>query len=140
MNWTEKYRPSSLKEVIGNKAAKEALLKWAREWQEGKPSKKAAILYGKPGVGKTTSAYALARDFGWEVIELNASDERNREIIKKIALTGAIHEVLSIDGKYITSKEGARKLIILDEADNLYEKQGDYGGKKAIVETIKVTK
>ena len=140
MNWTEKYRPSSLKEVIGNKAAKEALLKWAKEWQEGKPSKKAAILYGKPGVGKTTSAYALARDFGWEVIELNASDERNREIIRKIALTGAIHEVLSIDGKYVTSKEGARKLIILDEADNLYEKQGDYGGKRAIVETIKVTK
>ena len=140
MNWTEKYRPSTLREVIGNKAAKETLLKWAKEWQEGEPSKKAAILYGKPGIGKTTSAYALANDFGWEVIELNASDERNREIIRKIALTGAIHEVLSIDGKYVTSKEGARKLIILDEADNLYEKQGDFGGKRAIIETIKVTK
>jgi len=101
MNWTEKYRPSTLREVIGNKAAKETLLKWAKEWQEGEPSKKAAILYGKPGIGKTTSAYALANDFGWEVIELNASDERNREIIRKIALTGAIHEVLSIDGKYV---------------------------------------
>jgi len=140
MNWTEKYRPKSLKDVIGNRTAKEELLKWAREWQQGKPSKKAVILYGKPGVGKTSSAYALANDFKWEVIELNASDERNREIIRKIALTGAIHEVLSIDGKFISSKEGARKLIILDEADNLYEKAGDFGGKRAIIETIKATK
>ena len=91
MNWTEKYRPKSLKDVIGNKKAKEELLKWAREWQRGNPSKKAVILYGKPGVGKTTSAYALANDFKWEVIEMNASDERNREAIMRIALTGAIN-------------------------------------------------
>ena len=140
MNWTEKYRPKSLKDVIGNKKAKEELLKWAKEWQRGNPSKKAVILYGKPGVGKTTSAYALANDFKWEVIEMNASDERNREAIMRIALTGAINETLGIDGVYRSSKEGARRLIILDEADNLYEKAGDFGGKRAIIETIKKTK
>ncbi len=137
MNWTEKYRPKSLKDVIGNKKAKEALLQWAKKWQEGKPDKKAVILYGKAGVGKTTSAYALAHDFGWEVIELNASDERNREIIRRIALSGAIHASIGFDESF---KPGRKKLIILDEADNLYEKGGDYGGKRAIIETIKLTK
>ena len=131
MNWTEKYRPKSLKDVIGNKKAKDELLKWAKEWEEGRPTKKAVILYGKPGVGKTTSAYAIANDFNWEIVEMNASDERNREIIRRIALSGAINETLT---------GGKKRLIILDEADNLYEKAGDYGGKRAIVETIRVTK
>ena len=140
MNWTEKYRPSSLREVIGNKRAKDKLLQWAREWQKGRPSKKAIILYGKAGVGKTSSAHALAKDFNWQIIELNASDERNKDIIEKIALTGAVNEAIGANGIYISSKEGARKLIVLDEADNLYEKAGDYGGKRAIVETIKATK
>ncbi len=140
MNWAEKYRPKSLKEVIGNRKAKEKLLKWAEDWKRGKPSKKAVILYGRAGVGKTSSAHALAQDFNWKVIELNASDERNKEIIEKVALSGAINETIGIDGVYVRSTEGARKLIILDEADNLYEKAGDYGGKRAIVETIKATK
>ena len=136
MNWTEKYRPKSLKEVLGNKKAKEALLQWAKKWEEGKPIKKAVILYGKAGVGKTSSAYALANDFGWEIIELNASDERNKDIIRRVALTGAIHASIGFDGTFLSKK---KKLIILDEADNLYEKGGDYGGKRAIIETIKQT-
>ncbi|KAA0002041.1 MAG: replication factor C large subunit [Thermoplasmata archaeon] len=140
MNWTEKYRPQSLKGVVGNRAAKESLFRWAEGWKRGKPGKKAVILYGRAGVGKTTAAHALARDFGWEVIELNASDERNRERIQRIALTGAVNEVLSIDGEFISSKEGARRLIILDEADNLYEKAGDYGGKRAIIDAIKAAR
>jgi len=137
MNWTEKYRPRNLKDVIGNKKAKERISRWAKKWQEGKPDKKAVILYGRPGVGKTTSAYALANDFGWEVIELNASDERNKEIIRRIALSGAVNETIGYDGEFVA---GRKKLIILDEADNLYEKKGDYGGKRAIIDTIKKSK
>lgn len=132
MNWTEKYRPKSLKDVIGNRVAKDELLRWAKEWERGLPDKRAVILYGKPGVGKTTCAHALATEFGWEVVELNASDERNRDIIRRIALAGAVNELIE--------RAGNKRLIILDEADNLYEKAGDYGGKRAIVETIKVTR
>jgi replication factor C large subunit len=138
--WTDTYRPRHLKDVIGNTKAKEALYAWAEAWQRGAPKKRAVILHGKAGIGKTSSAHALANDFGWKVIELNASDERNRESIRKIALTGAVNEVLGIDGTYISSAAGARRLIILDEADNLYERGGDYGGKRAIVDTIKATK
>lgn len=134
MNWTDKYRPKHLKDIIGNSEAKEELVKWARSWQTHIPEKKAIILYGKPGTGKTSSAYALANDFNWEIIELNASDERNREILRKIVLAGAVNETLSFEGGY------KKRLIVLDEADNLYEKEGDFGGKRTIVEIIKVTK
>jgi len=138
MNWTEKYRPEHLDEVIGNKEAKKKLLEWAREWQRGSPPKKAVILYGKPGVGKTSAAHALAKDFGWEIVELNASDDRNREVIRRVALTGAVSEILGSPKDAMGRK--VRRLIILDEADNLYERNGDAGGKGAIIETIRASK
>ena len=151
-DWTEKYRPASLSEVYGNTGAVERLKKWARAWQRGKPVKRAAILAGSPGVGKTSTALALAKDMGWGVIELNASDVRNAENIKKIAMRGALFETFTDTGEFVSSREGGKKLIILDEADNLYERtrgdegkdrQGkdysDKGGKSAIIHTIRAT-
>jgi len=139
-NWVEKYRPKTLKEVVGNRKAIEQLVQWALEWERKKASeikKKAAVLDGRPGVGKTSAALALANDFGWDVIELNASDVRNEQQIKKIVTSGVRLQAIGADGKL-----RKRKLIVLDEADNLYEargKMGDRGGKKAIVEAIKIT-
>ncbi len=54
-DWTEKYRPKSLDEVIGNERAIIELRKWANSWISGKPKEKALILSGKPGTGKTSS-------------------------------------------------------------------------------------
>ncbi|MCK4366285.1 MAG: replication factor C large subunit, partial [Thermoplasmatales archaeon] len=148
-DWTEKYRPKSLDEVVGNERAIIELKNWASSWNRGIPKKRAVVLSGRPGTGKTSSALALANDFGWTVIELNTSDVRNAEKIKKVATFGAMNETFSDTGAFITSHDGGRKLIVLDEADNLYERaQGstqngndlsDKGGKKAIIDTIKST-
>ncbi|MBC7129431.1 MAG: replication factor C large subunit [Thermoplasmatales archaeon] len=138
MNWTEKYRPKSLKDIVGNSEAISELKKWAEGWKNNIPEKKAVILYGKPGVGKTSTAHALANDFGWYVIELNASDERNRNVIEEVALAGAVNEAIGYG--FEGWREGVKKLIIFDEADNLYEREGDFGGKGAIIETIKKSK
>lgn len=149
-DWTEKYRPKSLRDVVGNDRAITALRTWAERWNKGShPEKRAAVLSGKPGTGKTSSALALAHDLGWTIIELNASDTRNETTIKRIATAGSINETFDSFGRFNQSRHGGRKLIVLDEADNLYEKLdkseagselGDKGGKRAIVETIQMTK
>jgi replication factor C large subunit len=149
-DWTEKYRPKSLRDVIGNERALSSLRAWAERWNQGKiPEKRAAILAGKPGTGKTSTAHALAADLGWTILELNASDARNESSIRRVATAGAVNETLDITGGFTPSQKGGHKLIILDEADNLYEKLdktdsdsglGDKGGKKAIIETIRITK
>ncbi len=140
--WVEKYRPRRFRDIVGNNKAINEIVRWAQDWERGKPRYKALVLVGKPGCGKTTVAKVLAEEMGWGVIELNASDIRNEQKIKEIALRGAVYETFTDDGEFVSSKRGGRKLIIFDEADNLYEgvKDGDRGGKKAIVETIKNTR
>ncbi len=124
--WTEKYRPKTLTEVRSNDKAIGELKEWAEKWD-----KKAAILYGPPGIGKTSAAYALANDMGWDTIELNASDQRTADIIKKIA--GSAAQTGTFEGTT------GRRLVILDEADNIYGNV-DKGGTKAIADVIKKTK
>ena len=79
--WTEKYRPATLDEVVGNPAAVAELRKWANGWMRGRPDRKAVILQGDPGSGKTSAALALANEMGWTLIEMNASDCRNADAI-----------------------------------------------------------
>lgn len=139
MDWTEKYRPKTLSEIIISRKTKgefEKLKKWAYDWNAGKPEKKAVIIHGPAGVGKTTTALALANDFGWETIELNASDLRNKDVIESIVFRGAVYETFNDKGEFLRAKEGKRKLIVLDEADNIFGDE-DKGGLQAIVETIK---
>ena len=138
-DWTEKYRPKSLSDIIGNPSAVSELLSWARSWDNGIPKKRAAVLIGSPGVGKTSSSEALANDMKWSIIEMNASDQRTGNAIKEVALAGAYFNAFRDDGVYLDSKDGGRKLIVLDEADNLFG-NADRGALPAINELIKTTK
>ena len=128
IEWAEKYRPQTLKEIVGNKKAVQDLRTWAEMWPSGIPEKRAVILHGPAGVGKTSTAHALARDLGWEVIELNASDQRTAGVIEKVAGSAALMNTLF----------GGKRLIILDEADNLHG-TADRGGMRAIAGIIKST-
>jgi replication factor C large subunit len=124
MDWPSKYRPRHMEEVVGNTTVLRLMVEWGRSWtKESKP----LLLYGKPGTGKTSSVYALATDLGWEVIELNASDQRTKDIILKVAGVSSVTGSLS---------GAARKLILLDEADNLHG-TADRGGARAILDVIK---
>ena len=134
--WTEKYRPKSLTQIIGNEFAASAMRRWGEAWRKGVPRYKAMVLRGEPGTGKTSAALALARDMGWDFIEMNASDHRNATSIRKVAGMGSVSQTFNLDGEFLSSTDGKRKLIILDEADNLFGRE-DYGGAKAIAETIK---
>lgn len=154
MDWTEKYRPRSLAEMVGNGPAIAKLREWATSWDVGIPAQRAVVLAGQPGTGKTSAALALARDMDWSVIELNASDARNADKIRRVATAGAIHQTFSDEGEFrAVGEESGRKLIVLDEADNLYERlagesaagggakeYSDRGGKTQIIKTIRETR
>ncbi|MCK4443502.1 MAG: AAA family ATPase, partial [Thermoplasmata archaeon] len=139
IDWAEKYRPQTLGDVAGNSQAINQMRRWAEGWSHKVPAKKALVLAGDPGIGKTSAALALARDFGWTVVEMNASDKRNAKAVRDIALRGAVAETFGDDGSYISIKNGGRKLVILDEADNLFGKE-DMGGVGAISEVLRNTK
>ncbi len=149
LDWTEQYRPKQLSDIIGNKKSIRSLNQWADSWLKTTPLKKAVILSGSPGIGKTSCVYALALQYQWTPIELNASDARNSARIKAVATAGATHQTFNDDGTFSSTKDGKRKVIILDEADNLYESHkessfggtdyGDQGGKKTIIDTIRIS-
>src|SRR2546421_1878875 len=137
-SWVEKYRPKDLDDVAGNPTAVAELRKWAASWQRGRPEKKAVVLQGPPGIGKTSAALALANEMGWSLVEMNASDSRNADAIRKVASRGAVLQTFSDTGEFLRANEGGRKLIILDEADNVFGRE-DRGGIGAIVETIQAS-
>jgi len=137
-DWTELYRPQGLSEVVGNPKVIKDLHKWALSWEEGRPEFRAVVLMGPPGVGKTSAALALAKDFNWGVVEMNASDQRNADAIKKVAIRGSRSETFTDEGEFLSSKDGRLKLIILDEADNIFGRE-DSGGIPAIAELVAKT-
>ena len=125
-DWTEKYRPTTLSEVRGNNKARDKLEEWAETWDEHRD---AVIVHGSPGVGKTSAAHALATDMGWAVMELNASDNRQADVIERIAGEASKSGTL-------TGGEAGRRLVILDEADNFHG-NADYGGSREVTRVVK---
>ncbi len=45
--------------------------------------KNVLILHGPPGIGKTSLAYSILNDYGYDIIEFNTSDMRNQKLIKE---------------------------------------------------------
>lgn len=124
--WTFKHKPKTLKEVVGNREAIQKIVDWIKSWDKGIPKKRAAFIYGPPGIGKTVSVEALSNDFKIELVEKNASDYRTEEAIKRFA---------GLASQY-GSLFGTKRLILLDELDGLTG-TADKGGVKAITDIIK---
>jgi replication factor C large subunit len=125
-SWTVKHKPKTLLEIVGNSEAIKKLVDWVKRWDKGIPQKRAAFLYGPPGVGKTVTVEALANDFKMEFVEKNASDYRTEKAIKRFA--GLASQYGSLFGR--------RRIILLDELDGLTG-TADKGGVKAITDIVK---
>lgn len=126
MDWTEKYRPNSLSQLRGNDKACNQLREWATSWER---NRKAVIIHGPPGIGKTSAAHALAMDMDWPTIELNASDSRTKDVIERVAGEAARSGTLTEGGT-------GRRLVIMDEADNIHG-NADRGGARATTSLVK---
>lgn len=139
----EKYRPKKISDLIVSQRILQEIRNWINLWKEGTPVKKALILYGPPGSGKTTTATVLANEAGVPLIEMNASDERNADSMKRIALMASQYgDLMNLGGDNDT---GFRKIILIDEADNIFEGRsratgGDSGGITELSKIINRTK
>jgi replication factor C large subunit len=115
----DKYKPKKLDEIIGQNIVIKKVLDWLNYWKPGK----ALLLYGPTGIGKGITVELIAKEKNLNLVEINASDNRDASSIKKLIPA---------------TKEGSllkERIILIDEIDNL--SRDDRGGSSEIIEIIK---
>ncbi len=125
---TDKYTPKTVNGIIGNNDAVSKLIEFAGKIHS-KERPRPMLLFGPSGTGKTASAHAVAHGNGFELLELNASDYRDVETLKKRLKPAS--ESRGLFNKNI--------LILLDEIDELSKKL-DSGAEKVVRDLIKTSK
>lgn len=146
--WAEKWRPKSFFELIGNDDTNRRMLKWVKEWSRvvfdknykpittddssatnskfidpfGRPNKKIMLIHGPPGLGKTTVAHVIAKQAGYEIMEVNASDERSGQRVRDKIVNSLASQTFS----------GKPVCLIADEVDGAAE----FGFIKVLVDLI----
>ena len=130
MNWTEKYRPKNIYELVGNEEAILNVVRWIKDWFKGKRRGRGLLIAGPPGIGKTTLIYAIANHLNLHVVELNASDYRTAQrIYEKVGYIGRGGTLETFFGDL-----NKRNIIIFfDEIDGI-DPRADTGGLKAVID------
>ncbi|GAB0095372.1 chromosome transmission fidelity protein 18 homolog [Sergentomyia squamirostris] len=76
----------------------------------GRPIQKIALLSGAPGLGKTTLAHVIAYHAGYNVREVNASDDRNPESFRQVLEDGT-------QMRSLLTKDNRPNCLVFDEID-----------------------
>ncbi|KAH1462514.1 Subunit of a complex with Ctf18p [Aspergillus fumigatus] len=162
--WTEKYRARKFTELIGDERIHRSVLRWLKGWEPivfpnlaksriKKPGnnnddgerlhRKVLLLCGPPGLGKTTLAHVCAKQAGYEVLEINASDDRSKDVVK-----GRIRDALGTENvKGVNVEVGDRKVrkagrpvcVVVDEVDGVVSGSGsggEGGFMKALIDLV----
>lgn len=158
LTWTEKYKPTTIKEILGNKETVKKIDEWLANWQtnytkgfkgEGDDMNnwRSILLSGPPGIGKTTTAGVVARNNGYEPLEFNASDVRSKKVLE-----ASISEMMdnrsmteyfqpkSESAKAMAPKllQGKKVVLVMDEVDGMTA--GDRGGAVELASLIRKSK
>ncbi|KAJ1402755.1 P-loop containing nucleoside triphosphate hydrolase protein, partial [Ochromonadaceae sp. CCMP2298] len=146
--WVDKYKPQSSAQLIGSAELVRKLGDWLRNWDsvhlrhslkvpfsKDNPGARAVLLSGPPGIGKSTVAGLAAKELGYDVMELNASDTRNSKQIEA-TLSSAVSS-RAISGNIAQAASG-RRLVIMDEVDGMGG--SDRGGIAELIRVIKTSK
>ncbi|KAK7073039.1 replication factor C subunit 1 [Halocaridina rubra] len=156
--WVDKYKPASIKNIIGQQGDKSnvrKLLFWLQNWKKNqsgdkklvRPSPwakaddgaffKCALLSGPPGVGKTTTAHLVCKEAGFDFVELNASDARSKKCLDEIVSKLLSNQSLAgfVKGKSANSLSENHALV-MDEVDGMSGNE-DRGGVQELIALIK---
>ena len=166
--WTEKYRAKKFTDLVGDERTHRAVLRWLKGWDpivfpastksksksksvgpgsaaEERPHRKIMLLTGPPGFGKTTLAHVCARQAGYEIVELNASDERSRDVVKgRIRDSVGTENVKGVNvrtGDGIVRKAGRPVCLVVDEVDGVVGgsgANGEGGFIKALLDLVAI--
>jgi replication factor C large subunit len=112
-----------ISEFVGNENSRKKVVEWLVKWSDGS---KPLLLVGPPGVGKTSFVHALSREFDIDLIELNASDTRNKNLLAQVIFP--IFSNASLTGKNF--------LLFLDEIDGISNRE-DSGGLDFLLDLFK---
>jgi chromosome transmission fidelity protein 18 len=151
--WTEKYRAKKFTDLVGDERTHRSVLRWLKAWDpivfpgaaKAKPKslkkdfnedeqrhRKILLLTGPPGLGKTTLAHVCARQAGYEVQEINASDERSRDVVKgrirDMVGTENVRGISSNTASGKVRKAGKPVCVVVDEVDGVVGGSSSGGG------------
>lgn len=116
--WIEKYRPSSLNDIISHTSVISTFKKFIKM-----KTFNHMLLYGPPGTGKTSTIIACAKElygkyYPFMTMELNASDERGIEVVRTRIKNFVISDNVFF-GSNPEERKNIFKMVILDETDAL---------------------
>ncbi|KAJ4364540.1 Chromosome transmission fidelity protein 18 [Neocucurbitaria cava] len=158
--WTEKYRAKKFTDLVGDERTHRSVLRWLKAWdsivfpgsskakpkaakkgfeEEEQRHRKILLLTGPPGLGKTTLAHVCARQAGYEVQEINASDERSRDVVKgrirDMVGTENVRGVNTTTSSGKVRKAGKPVCVVVDEVDGVVGGSGG-GGEGGFVKAL----
>ncbi|TPX12036.1 uncharacterized protein E0L32_007339 [Thyridium curvatum] len=170
MLWTEKYRARNFMDLVGDDMTNRHVLRWLKRWdpvvfphaakarpavrrpgakqqqqaEEEKPHRKILMLTGPPGLGKTTLAHVCARQAGYEVLEINASDDRSRDVVRgRIRTTLGTESVKTVEHRKAQPGQAPKiakpVCVVVDEVDGVVSGSGgsgEGGFVKALIDLI----